>query len=86
MRQSLALFAEELGVPTRVLCVSLRALRFVFLEAISALKERGRNVLRLNWAARRRTAQSISRIVIHPQKMILQSFRRKLYGGYDWSR
>jgi peptidoglycan/xylan/chitin deacetylase (PgdA/CDA1 family) len=53
--------------------------------AISVLREQGLELFFTTEMGRARanSANPIPRIVIHPEDD-LQSFRRKLYGGYDW--
>ncbi|HEX6186944.1 MAG TPA: polysaccharide deacetylase family protein [Pyrinomonadaceae bacterium] len=83
--QGLSLLAQEVGV---------RPIFFAFpyghngsysADAISALREKGIEIFFTTHIGRTPLATDgpISRFVIHPEDDI-RSFRRKLYGGYDW--
>jgi peptidoglycan/xylan/chitin deacetylase (PgdA/CDA1 family) len=83
--KGLALFAAELGVPPECFAFPYGHYGSYSEEAISALKEQGLEIFFTTELGRTPTnsANPISRIVVHPEDD-MQSFRRKLYGGYDW--
>jgi len=83
--KGLALFAEELGDPPECFAFPYGHYGSYSVEAISALKERGLEMFFTTELGRTppHSANPISRIVVHPEDDV-QSFRRKLYGGYDW--
>ena len=83
--KGLALFAAELGVPPECFAFPFGHYGSYSVEAISTLKEQGLEMFFTTELGRTpaHSANPISRIVIHPEDDT-QSFRRKLYGGYDW--
>jgi peptidoglycan/xylan/chitin deacetylase (PgdA/CDA1 family) len=83
--KGLALFAAELGVAPECFAFPYGHYGSYSEEAISALKEQGLEMFFTTELGRTppHSVKPISRIVVHPEDD-MQSFRRKLYGGYDW--
>jgi peptidoglycan/xylan/chitin deacetylase (PgdA/CDA1 family) len=83
--KGLALFAAELGVRPEGFAFPYGHPGSYSVEAISALKEQGLEMFFTTELGRTpvHSVNPISRIVVHPEDDT-QSFRRKLYGGYDW--
>jgi len=83
--KGMAFFTEELGVQPESFAFPYGHYGSYSVEAISALKERGLEMFFTTELGRTppHSANPISRIVVHPEDDT-QSFRRKLYGGYDW--
>jgi peptidoglycan/xylan/chitin deacetylase (PgdA/CDA1 family) len=83
--QGLALFDQELGKRPACFAFPYGHSGSYSAETIDALKEHGLEIFFSTELGRTplTDAGPFSRIVIHPEDD-LQSFRRKLYGGYDW--
>jgi len=83
--KGVALLAQELGVPPECFAFPYGHYGSYSRAAISALKEQGLEMFFTTELGRTpaQSANPISRIVIHPEDDT-QSFRRKIYGGYDW--
>src|SRR5204863_6771524 len=78
-------FASELGVRPVFFAFPYGHYGSYSAAAISVLREQGIEMFFTTELGRTRpnNASPIPRIVIHPEDD-LHSFRRKLYGGYDW--
>jgi peptidoglycan/xylan/chitin deacetylase (PgdA/CDA1 family) len=83
--KGLALFTDELGLQPESFAFPYGHYGSYSAEAIASLKEHGLEMFFTTELGRTppHSANPISRIVVHPEDD-MQSFRRKLYGGYDW--
>jgi hypothetical protein len=84
--EGMAIFAESLGFRPRFFAFPFGHFGSYSQMAMSILKEHGLEMFfttELGRTPLEHGSQLFSRLVVHPEDD-LRSFRRKLYGGYDW--
>ena len=83
--KGMSFFTDELGVKPASFAFPYGHYGSYSAEAIASLKEHGLEIFFTTELGRALPGNGspISRIVVHPEDDV-QSFRRKLYGGYDW--
>jgi peptidoglycan/xylan/chitin deacetylase (PgdA/CDA1 family) len=84
-RKGIAVLQDQIGIKPAAFAFPYGHHGSYSSEAISTLKQHGLEIFFTTEMDRTLLPSTgpISRIVIHPEDDI-QSFRRKLYGGYDW--
>ena len=86
VNEGLSLFHQHLGVPAKFFAFPFGHFGSYSKVAEEILKERGIELFfttELGRTALAKTQRRFSRIVVHPEDDI-NSFLRKIYGGYDW--